>query len=365
MKPRTRAFAAALLATILCAPFTGSAQVEYESISANGQDIRKFVIADGIYQFMTIRDSYVRQLNCIVVVNADDILVFDTNTRPSSARLILAEIRKISDKPIRFIVNSHAHPDHWSGNEVFHLAYPSAEIIATEKTKQFMEATAPLWPPRFQAELKNRQAAMELEERTGKRADQSIASAAQIAQDRSNLADYANFVDEMTTLRRVFPTLIYNDTFTLLHGGREFRFISVTGDQEGTTVLYLPREKVLVTGDTVSFPIPYISPKPSLQIQSLRMLSRLDTDAIIPGHGPAFHDKEFLRLEIRLLETVSNGVAENWRKGIRSEEAMQKAVNAESLRDQFTHGDADLDARFSDRVSKLIEFSIQEQTDAR
>jgi glyoxylase-like metal-dependent hydrolase (beta-lactamase superfamily II) len=362
---RQRAIAAALLGIILSIPFAATAQVSYEAIRADGQDIRKFVIADGIYQFMTIRDSYVRQLNCIVVVNADDILVFDTNTRPSSARLILAEIRKISDKPIRFIVNSHAHPDHWSGNEVFHLAYPAADIIATEKTRQFMESTAPLWPDRFRTELKNRQAAMELEVRTGKRADQSPPSAEQIAQDRSNLADYASFVEEMTSLRRVFPTLVYTDTFTLLHGGREFRFMSVTGDQEGTTVLYLPKEKVLVTGDAVSFPIPYVSPKPRLQAQSLRMLSQLQTDVIVPGHGPAFHDKEFLKLEIRLLEKVTDGVAENWRKGIRSEDALQKVVNADDLREQFTHGDADLDARFSDRVSKLIEFSVQEQTDTK
>ena len=116
MRLRSRMVAAMLAGAGWCHPFPATAQVSYEDMSASGEDIRRTVIAEGIYQFTTIRDSYVRQLNCVVVINADDILVYDTNTRPSSARLILAEIRKISDKPIRFIVNSHGHPDHWSGN---------------------------------------------------------------------------------------------------------------------------------------------------------------------------------------------------------------------------------------------------------
>jgi cyclase len=100
------------------------------------------VIADGVYQFMTMRDSYVRQLNSVAIVNENDVLVFDTNTRPSSARIILAEIRKITGKPVRYVVNSHWHPDHWSGNDVYSLAFPGLEIIATEQTRQFMQATA-------------------------------------------------------------------------------------------------------------------------------------------------------------------------------------------------------------------------------
>jgi hypothetical protein len=79
-------------------------------MSSAGRDIRKIAIADGIYQFMTMRDAYVRQLNSVVIVNDNDVLVFDTDTRPSSARIILAEIRKITDKPVRYVVNSHHHP---------------------------------------------------------------------------------------------------------------------------------------------------------------------------------------------------------------------------------------------------------------
>jgi alkyl sulfatase BDS1-like metallo-beta-lactamase superfamily hydrolase len=86
------------------------AQVEFNAMRATGQDIHKTVIADGIYQFTTMRDSYVREVNSVVVVNDSDVLVFDTGTRPSSARLTLAQIRKITGKPVRYVVNSHHHP---------------------------------------------------------------------------------------------------------------------------------------------------------------------------------------------------------------------------------------------------------------
>jgi glyoxylase-like metal-dependent hydrolase (beta-lactamase superfamily II) len=336
-----------------------------QHVPGDGRDIRKIEIADGIYQFMTMRDSYVRLLSSVVVVNQDDVLVFDTNTRPSSARIILAEIRKMTGKPVRYVVNSHWHPDHWSGNEVYADAFPGLEIVATEQTLKFMQSSASLWPARFAAELAKDRAALEQEIASGKQDDGTALTPEQRRRDEEDVRDYGSFVDEARGLRRVYPTLIYTDTLTLDHGGREFRFMSVTGDAEGTTVLYLPREKVLITGDVVSYPIPYITPPPSRHARTLRSLAQLDADVIIPGHGPAFRDKAFLNLEADLLEAVTRGVQEALQKGMRTLADVQKGVTAEEFRDRFTHGDADLDARFRDRVSTLVKLAIREARDGQ
>jgi cyclase len=336
------------------------AQTDIARMSGAGQDIRKIQIADGIYQFMTMRDSYVRQLNSVVIVNENDVLVFDTNTRPSSARLILTEIRKMTDKPVRYVVNSHWHPDHWSGNEVYAKAFPGLEIIATEQTRQFMQNVANDWPLRFSTELKRQQAALEKEVSTGKQDDGTVLTPEQRRRDEEDVRDYKSFVDEAVSLRRTYPTLTYVDQLTLRHGGREFRFMSVTGDAEGTTVLYLPKEKVLITGDAVSYPIPYISPPPSRHAAALKALAQLDVEVIIPGHGPAFRDKNFLNLEVELLEAVAKGVHEALQKGMLTLDEVQKAVTADELREKFTHNDKDLETRFHDRVKVLVKLAVRE-----
>ena len=81
-------------------------------------NVQSVQIADGVYQFITAPDGYVPNGNSVVVTR-DDVLVFDTFTRPSTAEAELAQIRKLTSKPVRYVVNSHWHPDHWSGNEVY------------------------------------------------------------------------------------------------------------------------------------------------------------------------------------------------------------------------------------------------------
>src|SRR5579862_7852005 len=134
----------------------------------NGVAVQKVQIADGIYQFITAPDGYVPNGNSVVIVNEKDVLVFDTFTRPSTARTVLAEIRKITDKPVRYVVNSHHHPDHWSGNEVYAQAFPNLEIIATEQSRKFMLNIASAWPAVFQEKLGKDEASLDEEIKSGR-----------------------------------------------------------------------------------------------------------------------------------------------------------------------------------------------------
>ncbi|HLJ46866.1 MAG TPA: MBL fold metallo-hydrolase [Bryobacteraceae bacterium] len=331
--------------------------------SADGRNIEKVEIAPGIYQFMTLRDSYVRQLNSVAIVNENDVLVFDTNTRPSSAQLILDEIRRLTSKPVRYVVNSHWHPDHWSGNEVYLKAFPDLQIIASEQMLGYMLNTANAWPRRFQNNLKQLRNRLEKEVATGKKDDGSPLTAEGRMEDEEDVKNYASLTDEQVRLKHIFPNLTYTGKLAFVHGGREFRFMSVTGDADGTTVLYLPREKVLITGDVISYPIPYFTPPPGRHAASLRELAQLDTGVIVPGHGPAFRNKDFLHLELQLLETVIAGVRGELRKGALALADIQAVVTAESLREKFTHNDPDLDARFRERVKFLVKIAIREEVD--
>ncbi len=333
--------------------------------TATGVAVQKVQIADGIYQFITAPDGYVPNGNSVVIVNENDVLVFDTFARPSTARTVLAEIRKITDKPVRYVVNSHHHPDHWSGNEIYAEAFPNLEIIATEQARQFMLNIANAWPPVFMEKLRKDQAGLDKELSTGKDSDGAALTAEQRRQDEDDVRLEREFVEEAMKVKRTYPTLTYSDKLTLHHGGREFRFMSMVGDASGTTVLYLPKEKMLITGDVISYPVPYFTPPLSQHARSLRTLAQLDVDVIIPGHGPAWHDKSFLNLEAELFESVVSQVAQAEQKGMVTVEEMQKVVNVENLRVKFTHDDKDLNEKFHRYVNRMVENASRETRDGR
>ncbi|MBZ5555466.1 MAG: MBL fold metallo-hydrolase [Acidobacteriia bacterium] len=330
-----------------------------------GVAVQKVQIADGIYQFITAPDGYVPNGNSVVIVNENDVLVFDTFSRPSTARQVLAEIRKITNKPVRYLVNSHWHPDHWSGNEVYCQEFPNLEIIATEETRQFMLNIAKAWPHLYTEGLRKDQADFDKEVSSGKQSDGTVLTADQRRKDEDDLRLEREYVAEALKVQRTYPTFTYNDQLTLHHGGREFRFMSMVGDARGTTVLYLPKEKILVTGDLLSYPVPYFTPPLSQHAKSLRTLAQFDADVIIPGHGPAWHDKNFLNLEAELFETLVRQVGQAVQQGMVTVEEVQKQVDVESLRLRFTGDDKDLNAKFRRYVSRMVENAYRDARDGK
>src|SRR6266849_463158 len=69
---------------------------------------------------------------------ADGVLVVDTHSKPSAARVIVDRLREITTKPVRYVVNTHFHWDHWHGNEVYPQAYPDAEIVTNQLPREAM-----------------------------------------------------------------------------------------------------------------------------------------------------------------------------------------------------------------------------------
>ena len=329
-------------------------------------EIAKTQLADGVFLLAGGPDGYVDGTNTVVVVNDNGVLVFDTSTRPSTARVILAEIRKITDKPVRYVVNSHWHPDHWSGNEIFADAFPNVEFIATEQAKTYMLNMGNFFAPRFKQRLPKTEATYASEIATGKDADGSTLSPKELADETTFMTRYRTFVAETQTVRRTYPTLTYVDELRLGHVGRgnqEIVLMSVTGDAEGTTVMYLPQAKVLVTGDAVSYPLPYTTPPPSRHAKSLRTLARLDVDAIVPGHGPVFRDRSFINLEAEFLETTVARVQVSLRKPLFLLADVQKDVNMDDFRVRFTKDDPTLNKQFAGFASGVVRLAYLESRD--
>jgi len=316
---------------------------------------RKIAIADGIFLFISPdQDPIEVDGNSIVVVNEHDVLVFDTNVLPSSARAVLAEIRKITDKPVRYVVNSHWHPDHWDGNEVYSKEFPNVEIIASAETRRLMENTINVYGKTLKAIAAPANKDMEEQLRTGKSSDGKALS----GKDREDIEDMLRkekvFMTEYESMHPVLPTLTYDKKLTLYQRGREFRVMHFVGNTAGDSAVYLPKEKILFAGDLLTAPVPFgADSHPGSWIRSLKALDDLDVDVIIPGHGEAQHDKKYLELVVESLQSVTDQVHEALKRGMTLEET-RKFVKFDTIRPKFTHDDPNLNAEFDGNFATPI-----------
>ncbi len=93
-------------------------------------------VADGVYAFIAPEERTGFQSgNSIAIIGDSGVLVFDTGNIPGSTRRQIAEIRKLTNKAVRFVVNSHWHPDHNLGNSEYRAAFPGVTIIGSTATR--------------------------------------------------------------------------------------------------------------------------------------------------------------------------------------------------------------------------------------
>jgi cyclase len=331
--------------------------------AAAWQSPKTVEIDEGIYLFISPDVGADVDGNSIAVITDHDVLIFDANVLPSAARNVLTEIRKLTPKPVRYVLNSHWHPDHWGGNEMYAKEFPGLEIIANQDTRRLMENTTKVYGKTL--EYQSAQANQEIDNdlKSGKNSDGTALS----EKDRKDLQDQRrlshDFMTEYRAMHPVLPTLAFGDRLTLYHGGREFRIMHFVGNTVGDSALYLPKEKVLLTGDLLVYPVPYCADShPAAWIESLKTLSQLDVSVIVPGHGEAQHDMNYMNLVIESLKFVVDQVHEALRRGMTLEET-KKFVNLDSIRLKFTHDDPDLNASFEGNFAPIVRQVYDEATE--
>ena len=94
-------------------------------------------VADGVYAAVAA-PAYKVNCNTAIIESDDGVVIVDTHSKPSAARVIVDRIRAITPKPVRYVINTHFHWDHWHGNEVYPKAYPGAEIVTNQITREAM-----------------------------------------------------------------------------------------------------------------------------------------------------------------------------------------------------------------------------------
>jgi cyclase len=330
-------------------------------------------LGDGIHVFRAPSDlEYWTATNSLVVVNDEDVTVFDSCTRAVTAQAVIAEIRKLTPKPVRILVNSHWHQDHWSGNAAYAKAFPGLRIVSSAETRAYMARMTPRFFVRELDEngLPKRREDLATANRTGKLADGTPLTPDIRARKEAGIAMASQFVDEVHALPRVLPNLVYRDDMTFWSGRREFRLLTVTGDATGSTILYLPGSAVLVTGDALVSPEDGEGPPPwttnsysiTPWLESLRRMETLDPKVIVPGQGPVMHDQAYLRRTIRLFAAVLDQVHEALERGVVKLSDVQAAIRVDPIGVEYSPG-APLSEDFHTWVDAFARKAMQEALD--
>ena len=325
-------------------------------------------LGDGIHVFRAPQElDRWTSTNSAVVINDEDVVVFDSSTRAVTARAVIAEIRKLTPKPVRILINSHWHQDHWSGNDEYAKAFPGLRILATAETRDYMRRMGSSF---FLAGQQRTIARLTKELETGKLADGTVLTAEDRTRKEAALARARQFGEEIASTPRVLPNLVFHEVMTFWSGPREFRLISVTGDATASAVLYLPGSRVLVTGDVLVSPESGQGPPPwttnsyaiTPWLESLRRLEALDSRAIVPGQGPTMLDETYLRRTITIFAAILDQVHSALERGLMSLEDVRAAVNVDAIGREYAP-DIPLDEDFQAWVGALVKRSMQEAQD--
>ena len=165
------------------------------------------------------------------------------------------------------------------------------------------------------------------------------------------LAVDRNFLAQKLALHKTYPNVTFSDSMTIMLGGREIQVLHAQAITTGDTYLYLPKEKVLVTGDILLSPYPFAigGTYPAEWLRTLEKFATLAPSVIIPGHGDAETNPDFLRANVALFQEVMQQVRDDKAKGMTADqttEALDKQ-NAE-LAAKIGINDAQTAAAFKD-----------------
>ena len=209
--------------------------------------------------------------NTGIIIGDDSVLVADTQATPAMAQDVVRRIREVTDKPIKYVVLTHYHAVRVLGAS----GYEPQEIISSQDTYDLIV----------------------------ERGEQDKAS--EIGRFPRLFQDVESIPAGLT-----WPTMVFNQKMTLWMGKLEVQLLQLgRGHTKGDTVVWLPQDRVLLSGDLVEFDATpyagdaYFKDWP----QTLKNVAALKPTALVPGRGPALLGEKQVA---EGLETTGNFIAD-------------------------------------------------------
>ena len=208
-------------------------------------DVTVKQVASDVYFLFDFNGS-----NAVFLVTEDSVLLIDTRTHPRDGRDLLERLRKVTDKPIKWVINSHFHGDHHMGGSVFKAL--GATFVAHKETARLMQQT-------YEKEMARR------------------------------IAGFKSRGYDPDEVKLVVPDVTFDGEMTIRLGGREARlFYLGPGQQAGDTFVLFPHASLLFTpGAFAKHSMPNMAFTPSVEnwVKLLDRVAAMDVTQILPAHG--------------------------------------------------------------------------------
>ena len=303
--------------------------------------------------------------NSLFIVNDDHVVVVDAQFTRQATHENLAALRRITTKPVRYVINTHWHDDHVAGTQVYRDTFPEVRIVAHTNTradlidkgranrKQQVEYAPPALD-RYEKLL-----AM------GLGGDSTPSTEAERASLSSAVRIMRQYVTENTAYREVLPDTTFDRRLTLRSGGRtiDVRWFG-RGNTRGDAVTYLPNEGIVATGDLLVAPIPFgFGSYPTEWIAVLDSIKALRPKAIVPGHGPVMRDLTYLDTVRRMLVAAREQTLAAVAKGMSADSAAA-TVRLDSLRAEVAGDEKQLRILFASFFRRPVIARVYEEAKA-
>lgn len=191
-----------------------------------------------------------KEANSGFVMGRNGILVIDSTFSPYHATEMLKQIRSVTQKPIRYVFNTHYHSDHTFGNQVF-----SAKVIACRECREIMSTL--------------------LETEWSKESIQKWTD------------ENPEWKEKLTNLKITLPDVIFNEEYEIDLGNLKVTLRHLGGHTKDSSIAYIPSSEVLFAGDLVfQGRYPYTKGADMQKwLSALKMIQQIDFKILVPGHG--------------------------------------------------------------------------------
>jgi len=271
-------------------------------------------VTDGVY-YATASGTMTVGANSPVIVTDTEAIIIDSEITPAAARALVADLKAITDKPVRYVIDSHYHYDHAHGNQIF---APDVQVIGHENTRRrmlgnvleqytYLTSVEPV-PARVAA----------LRQRIATEADPQQKTALE-----RQVANALAYLEQVKETKVTPPNLTLDQRMTLFRGGREIQLLYIgRGHTDTDVVVFLPKERIVCTGDLMESVISYMGDSyPEEWIATLDRLKALDFDTVMPGHGVVFKGKTRIEAFQRYLREVLKQATALKKAGVSAEAA--------------------------------------------